>query len=116
MACPGDGSFWAAVRASLATPALALRLVRLPAYSPGSNPAEAIWGLGAGGGGGPDLPGDQGGAAGTDARLLRRAVDPHRRRPVPQPPRTPALAEALPQLSPHAHREVRHVDSIGASV
>lgn len=32
-----------AVRDYLATPALALRLVRLPAYSPGFNPDEAIW-------------------------------------------------------------------------
>ncbi len=32
-----------AVRAYLATPDLALRLVRLPAYSPDFNPDEAIW-------------------------------------------------------------------------
>jgi transposase len=33
-----------AVRAYLTTPDLALRLVRLPAYSPDFNPDEAIWG------------------------------------------------------------------------
>lgn len=33
-----------ALRAYLATPDLRLRLVRLPAYSPDSNPDEAIWG------------------------------------------------------------------------
>ncbi len=33
-----------AIRAYLATPAVRLRLVRLPAYSPDFNPDEAIWG------------------------------------------------------------------------
>ena len=53
---------------------------------PRLQPGRGARGLGARGGDGQHLPGDQGEGAGADGALLRRAGGPHRRGPIPLPP------------------------------
>jgi len=105
-----------AVRAYLVTPDLGLRVLRLPAYSPDFNPDEAIWAWAR----------EEGTATtclGTTAKMqeaLAHSLDGLADRTAEVQSRCrrklQALAEALPVPSPESHREVLHVDSIGASV
>jgi len=102
-----------AVRAYLATPDLALTLVRLPAYSPDFNPDEAIWAWARAEVTANTCLGTkarvQGGMARFFAGLADRAAEVRSRcRRTLQ-----ALAEAV---SPESHHQARHVDPIGASV
>jgi transposase len=105
-----------AVRAYLATPDLALRLVRLPAYSPDFNPDEAIWAWAR-----EEVTANA--CLGTTAKVQERMahffdgltsrtaeVQSRCRRKLQ------ALAEAVIVPSPGSHQGPLHVDPIGASV
>jgi transposase len=105
-----------AVRAYLATPDLALRVLRLPAYSPDFNPDEAIWAWAR-----EEVTANtclgtkakvQEGMARFFAGLADRAaeVQPRCRRTLQ------ALAEAVAVPLPASHQEAPYVDLIGASV
>jgi transposase len=105
-----------AVREYLATPGLALRLVRLPAYSPDFNPDEAIWAWAR-----EEVTANT--CLGTKARVqeaLARFFAGLTDRIVEVQSRCrrklQALAEDLLVPSPDAHQAVPHVDPIGASV
>ncbi len=105
-----------AVRDYLATPDLALRLVRLPAYSPDFNPDEAIWAWVR-----AEVTANTG--LGTKAAVQERMQQffaglPARTAEVQSRCRRKlqALAEALVVPSLESHPETTHVDPIGASV
>jgi len=105
-----------AVRAYLATPDLALRLVRLPAYSPDFNPDEAIWAWAR-----EEVTANT--CSGTTAQVQERmqrffAGLPARSAEVRSRCRRKlqALAEALSAPASASHQEALHVDPIGASV
>lgn len=105
-----------AVRDYLATPDLALRLVRLPAYSPDFNPDEAIWAWAR-----EEVTANTclGSKAAVQERMQRFFAGlPTRIAEVQSRCRRKlqALAEALPLPSPDAHQEAPYVDLIGASV
>ncbi len=105
-----------AVRAYLATPDLALRVLRLPAYSPDFNPDEAIWAWAR-----AEVTANT--CLGTKAQVqeqmaqffaglsARTAEVQSRCRRKLQ-----ALAETLPVPAPESHQGTLHVDPIGASV
>lgn len=105
-----------AVRDYLATPDLALRALRLPAYSPDFNPDEAIWAWAR-----EEVTANT--CLGTKARVQegmarffagladRTAEVQSRCRRKLQ-----ALAEELAVPSPESHPQALHVDPIGASV
>jgi len=105
-----------AVRDYLATPDLALRVLRLPAYSPDFNPDEAIWAWAR-----EEVTANT--CLGTKAKVQekmaqffdglasRSAEVQSRCRRTLQ-----VLAEAVTAPSPESHQEVLHVDLIGASV
>jgi len=105
-----------AVRDYLATPDLALRALRLPAYSPDFNPDEAIWAWAR-----EEVTANT--CLGTKAKVQERmahffdgladrtAEVQSRCRRKPQ-----ALAETVILTSPEAHQHAPHVDLIGASV
>ena len=105
-----------ALRAYLATPDLHLRLVRLPAYSPDFNPAEAIWAWAR-----EEVTANaclgtkakvQEGVARFFAGLADRTAEVQSRcRRTLQ-----ALAEAASDPALDPHQEAPHVDPIGASV
>jgi transposase len=105
-----------AVRDDLATPGLAPRLVRLPAYSPDCNPDEAIWAWAR-----EEVTANTclGTKAAVQAKmqeffagLTTRTTEVQSRcRRTLQ-----ALAEALADPSPESHPQSLHVDPIGASV
>ena len=105
-----------AVRDYLATPDLALRLVRLPAYSPDCNPDEAIWAWAR-----AEVTANT--CLGTKARvqeqLQRFFAGLSARIPEVQSRcrrKRQALAAALFMPSPESHQEAPPVDPIGASV
>jgi len=105
-----------AVREYLATPNLALRLVRLPAYSPDCNPDEAIWAWAR-----EEVTANT--CLGTKAQVqekmahffadlaTRTAEVQSRCRRTLQ-----SRAESLIVPSPESHSHALHVDPIGASV
>jgi len=105
-----------AVREYLATPELALRVVRLPPYSPDFNPDEAIWAWAR-----EEVTANT--CLATKAKVqeqmthffdgltTRTAEAQSRCRRKLQ-----ALAEALTVTLPEAHQQTSHVDPIGASV
>jgi transposase len=105
-----------AVRDYLATPDLALRALRLPAYSPDFNPDEAIWAWAR-----EEVTANT--CLGTKAKVQERMahffdgladrtaeVQSRCRRKLQ------ALAETVILTSPEAHQHAPHVDLIGASV
>ncbi len=105
-----------AVRDYLATPDLALRAIRLPAYSPDCNPDEAIWAWAR-----EEVTANT--CLGTKARVQERMaaffaglsgrtaeVRSRCRRKLQ------ALAETVNLTSPEAHQQAPHVDLIGALV
>lgn len=105
-----------AIRSYLATPDLALTLVRLPAYSPDFNPDEAIWAWAR-----EEVTANA--CLGTKAAVQERmgaffAGLAGRAAEVRSRCRTKlqSLAEALAVPSPESHPEALHVDPIGASV
>ncbi len=105
-----------AVREYLATPDLALRVVRLPAYSPDFNPDEAIWAWAR-----EEVTANT--CLGTKARAqekLGQFLDGLATRTAEVQSRCrrklQALAEALPAPSPDSHDPLLHVDPTGASV
>jgi transposase len=105
-----------AIRTYLATPALALRLVRLPAYSPDFNADEAIWGWAR-----EEVTGNT--CLGTKALVQEKMAQffaglTARTAEVQTRCRTKlqALAEALPAPAPDPSRAMPHVDSICALV
>jgi len=104
------------VREYLATPNLALRLVRLPAYSPDFNPDEAIWAWAR-----EEVTANT--CLGTKAQVQEKMahffadlatrtaeVQSRCRRKLQ------VLAEALIVPAPESHSQALHVDPIGASV
>jgi len=104
-----------AVRAYLATPDLALRVLRLPAYSPDCNPDKAIWAWAR-----EEVTANT--CLGTTAQVqeqLQRFFDGLSARTAEVQSRCrrklQALAEAVPVPSPEG-RQTPHVDLIGASV
>lgn len=105
-----------AVRASLATPDLALRLVRLPADRPDGNPGEAIWAWAR-----EAVTANT--CLGTTAQVqerLQRFFGGLSARPAEVRSRCRrkrhALAAALSAPASASHQEARHVGPIGASV
>lgn len=105
-----------AIRDYLATPGLALRLVRLPAYSPDFNPDEAIWAWAR-----EEVTANT--CLGTKAAVQEKMAQffaglPARIAEVQSRCRRKlqTLAEDLLVPSPDTHQEVPHVDPIGASV
>jgi transposase len=105
-----------AIRDYLTTPGLALRLVRLPAYSPDFNPDEAIWAWAR-----EEVTANTclGSKAAVQERMRRFFAGlPTRTAEVQSRCRRTlqALAEALAVPSPESHPEAPHVDPIGASV
>ena len=105
-----------AVRDYLATPDLALRVVRLPAYSPDFNPDEAIWAWAR-----EEVTANT--CLGTKAAVQAKMAQffaglPARTAEVQSRCRRKlqALAEALAAPSPDSHDSLLHVDPIGASV
>jgi len=105
-----------AVRTYLATPDLALRAIRLPAYSPDCNPDEAIWAWAR-----EEVTANT--CLGTKAKVQERMahffdglagrtaeVQSRCRRKLQ------ALAETVILTSPEAHQHAPRVDLIGASV
>jgi transposase len=105
-----------AVRDYLATPDLALRVLRLPAYSPDFNPDEAIWAWAR-----EEVTANT--CLGTKAKVQERMaqffagltgrtgeVQSRCRRALQ------TLAETLAVPAPESHHEALHVDPIGASV
>jgi len=105
-----------AVREYLATPDLALRLIRLPAYSPDFNPDEAIWAWAREEVTANTCLGSKAAVqeqmqrffAGLPARIAE--VQSRCRRTLQ------ALAEALLVPALASHQEASHVDPTGASV
>jgi len=105
-----------AVRDLLATPALALRLVRLPAYSPDFNPDEAIWAWAR-----EEVTANTclGSKAAVQEQMQRFFAGLSARAAEVQSRcrrKLQALAEALPVPSPDSPHEAPYVDPIGASV
>ena len=105
-----------AVREYLATPDLALRVVRLPAYSPDFNPDEAIWAWAR-----EEVTANT--CLQTTAKVqekMTRFFDGLTNRTSEAQSRCrrklQALAEALTITSPEAHQQSPHVDPIGVSV
>jgi transposase len=105
-----------AVRECLATPDLALRVLRLPAYSPDFNPDEAIWAWAR-----EEVTANT--CLGTKAAVQERMARffaglPSRTTEVRSRCRRKlqALAEAVVVPAPPSHPEALHVDPIGASV
>ena len=105
-----------AVRDYLATPDLALRAIRLPAYSPDFNPAEAIWAWAR-----EEVTANT--CLGTKAKVHEKMSDffdglKDRTAEVRSRCRRKlqALAETVNLTSPEAHQQAPHVDLIGASV
>jgi len=105
-----------ALRTYLAPPALDLRLVRLPAYSPDFNAAEAIWGWAR-----EEVSANT--CRGTKARVPEKMAQfcaglTARTAEVPTRCRTTlqTLAEALPAPAPDPSRAMPHGDSICALV
>jgi len=103
-----------AVRDYLATPALALRAVRLPAYRPDFNSDEAIWAWAR-----EEVTANT--CLGTKAKVQEKMAQffdglPDRTTEVQSRCRRKlqALAEAL-TAPPESHQDVPHVDLIGAS-
>ena len=107
----GDG-----VREYLATPGLALRVVRLPASSPDCNPDEAIWAWAR-----EEVTANT--CLDTKAKVqenMTRFCDGLTTRTSEAKSRCrrklQALAEALTSMSSEAHQQSPHVEPIGASV
>jgi len=105
-----------AVRDYLTTPDLALRLVRLPAYSPDFNPDEAIWAWAR-----EEVTANTclGTQAQVQEQLQRFFAGLSARIPEVQSRcrrKLQALAEALLTPTSEPHQEAHHVDPIGASV
>jgi len=105
-----------AVRECLATPDLALRVLRLPAYSPDCNPDEAIWAWAR-----EEVTANA--CLGTKAKVQDQLARffaglPSRTAEVQSRCRRTlqALAEAVVLPLPESHPEALHVDPIGASV
>ncbi len=105
-----------AVRDYLATPNLAMRVVRLPAYSPDFNPDEAIWAWAR-----EEVTANT--CLGTKAQVQEKMAQffaglPSRTAEVQSRCRRKlqALAEALPAPTPVSPDAMPHVDPIGASV
>jgi len=105
-----------AVRDYLATPDLALRLVRLPAYRPDFNPDETIWALAR-----EEVTANTG--LGTKARVQEQiahffAGRADRTGEVQSRGRCKlqTLAETLAVPAPESRHEALRVDPIGASV
>jgi len=105
-----------AVREYLATPDLALRVVRLPAYSPDFNPDEAIWAWAR-----EEVTANT--CLQTTAKVqekMTRFFDGLTNRTSEAQSRCrrklQALAEALTITSPEAHQQSPHVDPLGVSV
>lgn len=105
-----------AVRDYLATPDLALRLVRLPAYSPDFNPDEAIWAWAR-----EEVTANT--CLGTTAKVQEKMTAffaglPGRTAEVQSRCRRKlqALAEAATLPPPKSHHDPLHVDLIGALV
>lgn len=106
----------AAVREYLATPDLALRVVRLPAYSPDFNPDEAIWAWAR-----EEVTANT--CLGSKAQVQEKVglfLDGLATRTAEVQSRCrrklQALVEALPAPSPDSHDALLHVDPIGALV
>jgi len=105
-----------AVHDYLTTPDLALRLVRLPAYSPDFNPDEAIWAWAR-----EEVTANTclGTQAQVQEQLQRFFAGLSARIPEVQSRcrrKLQALAEALLTPTSESHQEAHHVDPIGASV
>lgn len=105
-----------AVRDYLATPDLALRVLRLPAYSPDFNPDEAIWAWAR-----EEVTANT--CLGTKAKVqeqITQFLDGLATRTAEVQSRCrrklQALAEAVAAPSLTSHPEASHVDPIGASV
>ena len=105
-----------AVRDYLATPALALRAIRLPAYSPDFNPDEAIWAWAR-----EEVTANI--CLGTKAKVQEKMAhffDGLKDRTAEVQSRCrrklQALAETVNLTSSAAHQHAPHVDLIGASV
>jgi transposase len=105
-----------AVRECLATPDLALRVLRLPAYSPDFNPDEAIWAWAR-----EEVTANA--CLGTKAKVQEHMARffaglPDRTAEVQSRCRRTlqALAEAFVLPLPESHPEAPHVDPISASV
>jgi len=105
-----------AVRDYLATPDLALRLVRLPAYSPDFNPDEAIWAWAR-----EEVTANTclGSKAAVQEQMQRFFAGLSDRTAEVQSRcrrKLQALAEALAAPVPESKHPALHVDPIGASV
>ena len=105
-----------AVREYLATPGLALRLVRLPAYSPDFNPDEAIWAWAR-----EEVTANTclGSKAAVQEKMAHFFAGLPARIPEVQSRcrrKLQALAEALAVSAAESHLEAPYVDPIGASV
>ncbi len=105
-----------AVRDYLSTPDLALRLLRLPAYSPDFNPDEAIWAWAR-----AEVTANT--CLGTKARVQEQLQRFFAGLPTRIPEvrsrcrrKLQALVEALLMPSPESQQAAHHVDPIGASV
>ena len=105
-----------AMREYLATPGLALRVLRLPAYSPDFNPDEAIWAWAR-----EEVTANT--CLGTKARVqeqMTKFFDGLADRTAEVQSRCrrklQALAETVNLTSPAAHQHAPHVDLISASV
>ncbi len=105
-----------AVRGYLATPDLAMRVVRLPAYSPDCIPDEAIWAWAR-----EEVTANA--CLGTKAQVQEKLAQffaglPSRAAEVQSRCRRKlqALAEALPAPTPVSPDAMLHVDPVGASV
>ena len=105
-----------AMRDYLATPDLAVRLIRLPAYSPDFNPDEAIWAWAR-----EEVTANT--CLGTKAKVqerMARFFDGLTTRTAEVQARCrrllQALADAVTIAPPATHQQAPHVDPIGASV